>query len=297
MIAQPPIVPARANAPDVPLPKQRALARPPVDVDPHRLKVAIANGELELRYQPEVDLRSGQIVALEGLLRWPCPGAGVLEPKDFLSLAHQRGLMTGIDTWVIETAAAQAAEWRDGVGQSRLVWLNVSMASLLDEAFVYRMVGVLDRYAMAPATLGLEVSERVLHLLGKDAKGLLRRLRELGLVLVVDDFSSFDSALGAIAALPVDAVKLDQRFLRSLRSGDQGSRVEAVVSEAHSMGMYVVGEGVETVEEAEWLTEIGCDRAHGFLYGSAQRHDRIGWLLEKGPGWRGELLTDPARSD
>jgi EAL domain-containing protein (putative c-di-GMP-specific phosphodiesterase class I) len=265
-------------------------------VEAARLKVAILNGELELRYQPEVDLRTGEIVALEGLLRWPCPGIGILEPKDFLSLAHQRGLMTSIDTWVIETGAAQAAEWRDGQ-QSRLLWLNISMASLLDEAFIYRVVGVLDRYAMPPASLGLEVSERVLHLLGKDAKSLLSRLRELGLVLVVDDFSSFDSALGAIAALPVDAVKLDQRFMRSLRSGDQGNRVEAVVSQAHSMGMYVVAEGIETPEEADWATEIGCDRAHGYLYGSAQRYDRIGWMLEKGAGWRGELLIDPARTD
>ena len=177
------------------------------------------------------------------------------------------------------------------------MWLNVSMASLVDEAFLYRIVGVLDRYAMPPASSGSRSSERVLHLLGKDAKTLLRELRELGLVLVVDDFSSFDSALGAIAALPVDAVKLDQRFVRSLRSGDQQSRVEAVVSEAHGMGMYVVAEGVETPDEAAWLTEIGCDRAHGYLYGSAQRYDRIGWMLEKGAGWRGELLGDPARSD
>ena len=116
-------------------------------------------------------------------------------------------------------------------------------------------------------------------------------------MLVVDDFSSFDSALGAIAALPVDAVKLDQHFLRNLRNGDQSSRVEMVVSQAHSMGMYVVAEGIETLEEAEWVTEIGCDRAHGYLYGSAQRFDRIGWMLEKGAGWRGELLIDPARSD
>ena len=145
-------------------------SQPSLPVEAARLKFAIQNGELELRYQPEVDLRSGQIVALEGLLRWPCPGMGVLEPKDFLSMAHQRGLMPSIDTWVIETGAAQAAEWREGPGQGRLLWLNVSMASLLDEAFIYRVVGVLDRYGMPPASLGLEVSERVLHLLGKDAK-------------------------------------------------------------------------------------------------------------------------------
>ena len=142
-----------------------------VAVDPARLKAAVRNGELELRYQPEVDLLTGEIVALEGLIRWSCPGVGAVSPRDFLPLAQDLGLMPTIDSWVLETGAAQAAVWREDYGQNRLLWLNVSMDSVLDEAFVYRIIGTLDRHRLPPGELGLEISERLLLALGDAPRG------------------------------------------------------------------------------------------------------------------------------
>lgn len=258
-------------------------------VEPARFKTAVRNGELELRYQPEVDLRTGEITALEALVRWTCPGVGPVQPREFLPLAEIYGLMPAIDTWVLETGAAQAAVWRGEYGRDRLLWLNISIESLLDDAFVYRAVTVLDRYQAPASELGFEISERVIYELGDEAPELLADLRELGFSLVVDDFTSFDSALQTIAGLPVDAVKLSPQFLRG---GEQS--VGAVIARAHEQGMYVVAEGVESADDAYRLTELGCDRAHGYLYGSAQRPDRAAWLLEHGAGWRGEPLRPPA---
>jgi EAL domain-containing protein (putative c-di-GMP-specific phosphodiesterase class I) len=263
------------------------VTQPTAPVEAARLKAAVRNGELELRYQPEVDLLTGEIVALEGLIRWSCPGVGAVPPQDFLPLAQDLGLMPTIDSWVLETGAAQAAVWRADYGQNRLLWLNVSMDSVLDEAFVYRIIGILDRHALPAGELGLEINERVLLRLGDDAESLLASLRELGLALVVDDFSSADSALELIAALPVDGVKLSHQIVRGPGTEEQEAHVRAVVEQAHAKGMYVVAEGVETADEAARLARLGCDRAHGFLFASAQRPDRAAWMLEQGFGWRG----------
>ncbi|MCW2544859.1 MAG: diguanylate cyclase [Frankiales bacterium] len=271
--------------------------RPRAPVEPARLKAAVRNGELELRYQPEVDLLTGEIVALEGLIRWSCPGVGAVEPGDFLPIAQDLGLMPTIDSWVLETGAAQAAVWRSDYGQNRLLWLNVSMDSLLDEAFIYRIIGILDRHALPAGELGLEISERVLVRLGDDAEAQLSRLRQLGLALIVDDFSSYDSALDTIASLPVDGVKLGHRLVRGPASEAHEGHVRAIVERAHDKGIYVVAEGVETADEAARLARLGCDRAHGYLFASAQRPDRAAWMLEQGFAWRGHVVPQVAHSD
>ena len=275
------------------LPQNGAMVAQPSAVDAARLKTAVRNGELELRYQPEVDLRTGEILALEALVRWTCPGVGTIEPRDFLPVAQEHGLMETIDTWVLESGAAQAAVWQADYGQKRLMWLNVSVDSLLDKAFIYRVVGILDRYALPAGELGLEISENVLARLGEQGRILLDDLRDLGFALVVDDFNSFDAALETIAALPIDAIKLGHGLVR----GQDEAQLRTLVGHAHDKGLYVVAEGIETEQEAFRLTSLGCDRAHGYLYGSAQRPDRAAWLLEQGFQWRGHPLHQATRSD
>ena len=253
---------------------------------------ATTDGSLELVYQPEVDLDSGAIVAMEGLLRWHHGELGVLAPADFLDLAIRSGEISPIGEWVLRTGAAEAASWRSLRGPLRQLWLNVSADQLRAPGFAALVASVVAEHGLTSKALGLEVTERTVLDLGSEALPLLLDLRAAGVAIAVDDFSSFYATLGAIEALPVDAVKLDHRYVRGI--GDEGhddGLTAQIVQRAHDRGLYVVAEGVETWGEQVRLTELGCDRAHGWLFASAQRADKARWLLQQGTGWRGGVVT------
>jgi EAL domain-containing protein (putative c-di-GMP-specific phosphodiesterase class I) len=267
---------------------------PTAKVDPKLLKSAVRNGELELAYQPEVELGTNRIVALEALVRWTCPGVGRIAAHDFLPVALLHGLLVAIDTWMLESCAVQAAVWHEDYGQDRLLWMNLSLDSLLDEALIYRIAGALDRHGLPATELGFEISEQSLLGLGEEIDDVLEELHRLGLSLVIDDFRSVDAALDRIASLPIHGIKLPPELLHDSR---QDERIANVVAQAQEKGMYVVAEGVETPEQESRVIELGFDRAHGYLYGSAQRADRAAWLLEQGPNWRGQVLSPIPLSD
>jgi EAL domain-containing protein (putative c-di-GMP-specific phosphodiesterase class I) len=257
-------------------------------VDIASLHRATTDGSLELMYQPEIDLDSGAIVAMEALLRWHHGSLGVLGPSDFLDLAIRSGEISPIGEWVLRTGAAEAASWRSLRGPSRQLWLNVSADQLRAAGFAELVASVVAENQLPVGALGLEISERTILDLGSDALPILDRLRGAGVALAVDDFSSFYATLGAIEALPVDAVKLGHRYVRGVGDEDNDdSFVTSLIERAHERGLYVVAEGVETWSESARLTELGCDRAHGWLFASAQRADKARWLLTQGTGWRG----------
>lgn len=249
------------------------------------------DGTLELMYQPEVDLASGAIVAMEGLLRWHHGDLGVLLPSDFLDAAERTGDTTAIGDWVLASGAAEVAAWRHLRGGSRQLWLNVSYTQLRHPGFLDRVALEVEVHGLADGLLGLEISEATLRELGEDARPLLADLSDAGVALAIDDFTSWYSTLGAIEALPVSCVKLGQQHVRGIdeRFGDPVAAT--VIDAAHARGLYVVAEGVETWGEAARLTELGCDRAHGWLFASAQRADKARWLLSQGTGWRGGVVT------
>ena len=260
-------------------------------LDPASLHRATTDGSLELQYQPEVELATGAIVAMEGLLRWH-HGAELLQPGAFLDLAVRTGEMAAIGEWVLRCGAAEAATWSSLRGPVRQLWLNVDADQLRDRAFAPLVAEVVTENCLQGSALGLEVSERTVLDLGVDALPILVALRDAGVALAVDDFTSFYATLGAIEALPVDAVKLGHRYVRGVGEPDHDdSLVAAVIDRAHERGLYVVAEGVETWGEGVRLIELGCDRAHGWLFASAQRADKARWLLTQGTGWRGGILT------
>lgn len=258
----------------------------------------VDDGSLELLYQPEVELVSGAIVAMEGLLRWHHPVLGLLDPPSFLSLADTSGEILPIGQWVLRTGAQEAAGWAQLPGATRRLWLNVSGSELLAPGFVEQVAEAVS--VAGPGALGLEVAEQCVLRLGASAAPLLQDLRDAGAALAVDDFSSFYATLGAIEALPLDAVKLSARYVRGVGDdvgvdGDGDPLVRDVIAQAHARGLHVVAEGVETWGEAARLTELGCDRAHGWLFASAQRADRARWLLTHGRGWQGVGVPLPRR--
>jgi len=265
---------------------------PNLTIDFAALQRACTDGSLELLYQPEIDLDSGAIVAMEGLLRWHHDQLGMLAPDAFMDLAISCGVMADIDAWVLRAGAAEVAAWQSLRGPARRLWLNVSLVQLQSAGFVDSVAAAVADHGLAPGVLGLEISEQVVLELGDSAPDLLIALRAAGVSIVVDDFSSYYATLGAIAALPVDAIKIGQQYVRGV--GDHGhddSFVASVIEQAHARGMYVVAEGVETWSESARLTELGCDRAHGWVFASPQRSDKVRWLLTQGTGWRGGVVT------
>lgn len=257
---------------------------------------SVEDGSLELMYQPEVELDSGALVAMEGLLRWHHGDLGVLAPPAFLDLAERSGDMGPIGMWVLSEGAREAHRWQSLPGAQRRLWLNVSLTQVTSPTLALAVAHAIEENGLRPGALGLEVSESTVLHLGDNALPHLQALRDAGVAIAVDDFSTWFATLGVIAELPVDVVKLGQRYVRGIGEDVTGEEpvaamVSTLVEQAHDHGMLVVAEGVETWAEAARLTELGCDRAHGYLFASPQRADRARWLLSRGAGWRGGLVT------
>ena len=267
-------------------------------VDLASLHRASTDGSLELLYQPEIDLDSGAIVAMEGLLRWHHGALGVLGPADFLDLAIRTGEISPIGEWVLRTGAAEVATWLDLRGPRRQLWLNVSAEQVRADGFDKLVHEVVTDNGLPHGALGLEITERACLELGRNAAPIFTALHAAGVVLAVDDFSSFYATLGAIEALPVDAVKLGHKYVRGVGDPDHDDvLVASVIERAHARGMYVVAEGVEEWSEHARLIELGCDRAHGWLFASAQRADKARWLLAQGTGWRGVVVESDTQAE
>jgi EAL domain-containing protein (putative c-di-GMP-specific phosphodiesterase class I) len=255
------------------------------------LERALAEGALVLHYQPEVDLASGAIVGMEALLRWEHPRRGLLWPADFMPVAEASGLIRDFDEWVLGQCVAELARWQDLPaslsGQGCQLWMNLSTTELCRPDVVDRIGTQLRGTRIPHGMLGIEVTEQALAARGRDAVGLLSDLRELGVALAVDDFGTWYSSLATLGELPVDAVKLDRTFVRGVGSDlDEDNIVASVVRLAHAHDLYVVAEGVESWAEGARLCELGCDRAHGYLFSGPVRAEEARRLLARQTGFR-----------
>jgi diguanylate cyclase (GGDEF)-like protein len=231
------------------------------------LREAIDNGELELFYQPEINLRSGALLAVEALLRWNHPVRGLLTAGAFIEVAEETGLIVDIGRWVLGQACAQLAVWRDRFPDLRLVVrVNMSPAQLASRNIVGIVADCLAANNIPGRLLCLEITEHAVMQDVKSAVAALHQLKSLGVTLAIDDFGTGFSSMAQLKRLPVDALKVDQTFVLGLNT-DGGDRaiVDATIRLAHSFGLDVVAEGVETVDLVEALLGLGCYRAQGFL--------------------------------
>jgi EAL domain-containing protein (putative c-di-GMP-specific phosphodiesterase class I) len=256
------------------------------------LSHAIEDDALVLHFQPEVDLASGAVVGMEALLRWQHPQRGLLWPGDFLAVADAAGLLPTLGWWVLERCVSELESWRPLPttcdGAARQLWVNVSGSQLLEPGFVDRLAALVHEAALPPDTLGIEVTEEALALGSRVASALLDELRIVGVALAVDDFGTWYSSLGTLGELPLEAVKLDQSFVRGVGSDLEGDGiVSSVIELAHAHGVRVVAEGVESWAEGARLCELGCDRALGYLFSGPQRAERARLMLAHGTGWQG----------
>jgi diguanylate cyclase len=269
-----------------------------VDLVPE-LARAVDDDALVVHFQPEVDLASGAVVGMEALLRWLHPRRGLLWPGDFLAVADRAGLLPRLGWEVLRRAAAELAAWKSLpplIDETpRQLWVNVSASQLLEVDFADRVAALIAEFGLEPDSLGLEITEDTLATGSRHAPALLQELREAGVVLAIDDFGSWYSALGTMGDLPITAVKLDQQFVRGVGSDlDNDSVVSSVIALAHGRGVRVVAEGVESWTEGARLCELECDRALGYLFSGPQIAEHARLMLAHGAGWTTPVARRPA---
>jgi diguanylate cyclase (GGDEF)-like protein len=241
------------------------LARVDLEND---LRRALERNELRVHYQPLVDLGTDRVMGVEALVRWEHPQRGLVSPASFIPLAEQSGLIVPLGDWVLETACRQARAWREQDPTSNLVLsVNLSGRQFGHPDLLGAVLAILDRTGLPPSALELEITESVAMEESEATMRTLRALRDVGVRLVLDDFGTGYSSLAYLKRLPLDSIKLDRAFIADLGVHDANIPiVSAVVALAHGLGIDVVAEGIETVEQRVLLESLGCDRGQGFLY-------------------------------
>jgi diguanylate cyclase (GGDEF)-like protein len=229
------------------------------------LSEALEQGDLRLHYQPQLDLRTGEALASEVLIRWEHPTLGSIPPLKFLPLAEQAGLMGSLTNWVLEEALAQCARWRSE-GTQRAISVNVSPSNLLEPGFTAMVEDRLALNSLPAEALVLEITETSIISDFERAKVVIDELSELGVVVSVDDFGTGFTSLAYLSSLAVRELKLDQTFTTHIAHRDK-QLVRSTIELGHALGLRVVAEGVEDAETLALLTELGCDVGQGFFIG------------------------------
>jgi predicted signal transduction protein with EAL and GGDEF domain len=231
------------------------------------LRRAIQRGELRVYYQPEVSLSQRRMVAVEALVRWEHPERGLLEPKEFVPLAEETGLIVEIGEWVLNEACRQIATWRSN-GADIGVAVNVSARQLVQSDIVEVVRDALERSGLPPESLCLEITESAVMRDPEAALATLTLVKDLGVKVALDDFGVGFSSLAQLKEmLPLHALKVDRSFISGLADDDRNSAiVAAVVMMATTLGLTAIAEGVETEAQAEQARALGCDVSQGFFF-------------------------------
>jgi diguanylate cyclase (GGDEF)-like protein len=231
------------------------------------LRGALERDEFILHYQPKVDLATGAIVGAEALIRWTSPERGLVSPAQFIPIAEDSGLIVPIGRWVMRRACEQASEWASAGLPITTMAANVSAMEFQNDGFVDGLTSILADTGLDPSSLELELTESVLMKHADAAATILQALRERGVQVAIDDFGTGYSSLSYLRKFPIDALKIDQSFVRQItdEEGDTGI-VTAVISMARSLDLRVIAEGVETPEQLTFLKAHECDEAQGFWF-------------------------------
>ncbi len=261
----------------------RARERKALEAD---LRSALHNGELELYYQPFINLRHGRLAGIEALVRWHHPERGLIEPRAFIEIAEQTGLIMPIGEWVLQTACAQAAVWQD-VRMS----VNLSAVQFRHADLVGAVRSALDRSRLAPGRLELEVTESVLLEDPQESLLTLLRLKDLGVRIAIDDFGTGPSSFGHLRTFPFDKIKIDRSFVRDLdQDRDAEAIIKAVVTLGKGLGIETCAEGVERVDQLTQLASDGCDEVQGYLFCRPVPAVEVEAFIERSAG--SSLLAD-----
>lgn len=264
--------------------REKAARRLKTETD---LQKAIQGGEFRVFYQPQVELESGTIVGVEVLARWQHPERGLVTPTEFIQLAEETGIILPLGQWVLEQACRQSEKWRSFRGGEPLpAWVNISPTQLAQPNFPELVSKILAEHGTDPAALCLEVTEGALLGETGTAVATLRKLKDLGIKVGLDDFGMGFSSLAYLKRLPVDMLKLDRTFVAGLGTNPEDSAIAAaVITLARAIGLTSIAAGVETPEQLAELRELGCDLAQGYFFSSPQPAEVMEELLTQNLRW------------
>ena len=241
------------------------------------LKSALAAGEFRLVYQPIVALETGELVAVEALLRWDHPQRGALSPADFVPVAEEMGAIATLGSWALNEACAALTEWPRDI---RLA-VNLSPLQLKEPDLVIDVVGTLNRHALAPPRLELEITESALLAENATTRVALRELHAVGIGLALDDFGTGYSSLRSVRAFPVDKIKIDKSFVAGIgRNADSAAIIRCVIGLAHDLGLKTSAEGIETEGQLQWLALQGCTEGQGHFFSEPLSRAGVHAMLE-----------------
>jgi diguanylate cyclase (GGDEF)-like protein/PAS domain S-box-containing protein len=231
------------------------------------LRRALEREQFLLQYQPRVDLRTGRIIGAEALLRWNLPDQGVIEPVRFIPLAEETGLIVPIGKWVLKAACAQNKAWQQAGLEPIIVSVNVSARQFRQDNLVRTVAEVLDETGLEARYLEIELTESVVMHDAAQLIAMLTDLKRLGVQIALDDFGTGYSSLSYLKRFPVDRLKVDRSFVEHLATdSDDATIVRAIITLGHNLGLKVVAEGVEHLEQVNFLRLNHCDEAQGFHY-------------------------------
>jgi EAL domain-containing protein (putative c-di-GMP-specific phosphodiesterase class I) len=247
------------------------------------LRRALERQEFALHYQPKINLKTGEITGAEALVRWMHPVRGMVPPGQFIPVAEDCGLILPIGNWVLHEACLQAQVWLEAGLPLATIAVNLSAAELRDENFLHGVFAILKDTGLDPKLLELELTESVLMKHAESAQSILKTLRATGVQLAVDDFGTGYSSLSYLSKFSIDALKIDQSFVRQITTTpDETTIVTAVISMAQSLKLRVVAEGVETHDELVFLQAHQCDEAQGYYFSPPVPPRQFAELLKTG---------------
>ncbi|MGO9343564.1 MAG: putative bifunctional diguanylate cyclase/phosphodiesterase, partial [Acidimicrobiales bacterium] len=257
----------------------RATARHRVHTE-EELARALRHQELVVHYQPIIDLWTRRRVGVEALVRWQHPTRGLLAPGAFLDVAEQTGLIVPLGSWVLRTACAQVRSWNDELSTDHQLALSVNLSAkqLAEPDLVEEVSSVLVEAGISPRALRLvlELTESLMPADEDEARIHVRQLHRMGVVLAIDDFGTGHSSLEYMRELPIGVVKIDRSFIKAIgRSSRDEAIIRSIVDLAHTLGLTVTAEGVETEVQLEFVSEVGCDMAQGFLFGRPEPAEEV----------------------
>jgi EAL domain-containing protein (putative c-di-GMP-specific phosphodiesterase class I) len=260
----------------------RAVERQSIEED---LRRALELNEFVLHYQPKINLNSGAIIGAEALIRWTSPTRGQVPPLDFIPIAEDSGLILPIGAWVLQEACAQSRAWVDAALPKTTMAVNVSSVQFRNENFLEDLFAILSKTGMDPKYLELEVTESVLMRHAEVAASILQTLRGRGIRVSIDDFGTGYSSLSYLRNFPLDALKIDQSFVREISATpDETTIVRAIISMGRSLNLRIIAEGVETAGDLAFLKAQGCDEGQGYYFSRPVPAEQFARLLTLNAG-------------